>query len=238
MINASRQNQLQRECSYVTYIIPKTLSGRIFAVVSVALAISVFAYLVKNRGPKETEFEKKLSSWADCEKTNNPIANTDEAVCRIKACQLSNNRSLNLSGLHLKTVPSVIGKLNFLKDLNLSFNKLTTLPMDMRNLKSLTGLHLSYNSLKSLPDWIGELQNLIWLDLVQNQLERLPCEINNLKKLATLNLDMNDKFVMTESLFSLPQTSIVKINFIDPEVKIYIAKKTIEHSYKGPLFDC
>lgn len=89
------------------------------------------------------------------------VGNKEEAAHRIKEAV----ERLNLDGLGLNKLPSLIGRIKGLKSLSAAHNQLTTLPRE-----------------------IGELHNLQELDLASNPLEILPPEIWQLAELKPLPL--------------------------------------------------
>jgi len=99
-----------------------------------------------------------------------------EALKEIESAYTSQSTHLNLSNLHLSTLPPEIGKLTHLTTLDLSQNNLTSLPSEIGNLSNLTILNLKWNKIHTLPSEIGKLQKLTWLNLTKNRF-RLPDDI-------------------------------------------------------------
>ncbi len=100
-------------------------------------------------------------------------------------------KHLNLSYLHITTLPREIGRLSNLESLNLSQNELSTLPREIGELYNLQRLDLSGNPLVELPPEIGNLSKLTHLRLFNCRLSNLPSEIGKLTNLIELDLFHN-----------------------------------------------
>ncbi|MCP5492761.1 MAG: hypothetical protein H7A40_06960 [Chlamydiales bacterium] len=199
-------------CSILSSVMPKTLSGRIFAVASAAIAIGVVVFVCRKSfynivpfitNPEKDCFINDLEAWAAKEKANNPDAQTKTAVKRIKECQEKSGCALYLRELNLKSLPKIIGSLQSLKYLYLSSNKLSILPGSMGSLQSLTSLDLRFNNLSILPESMGTLQSLERLGLAHNQLSILPKSMGNLQSLESLDLGHNQLSILPESMGNL-----------------------------------
>ncbi|WP_414545432.1 COR domain-containing protein [Nostoc sp. CCY0012] len=105
--------------------------------------------------------------------------------------QLINLQALDLRGHQMRSLPPEIVQLVNLRSLYLSFNQLSSLPKEIGQLINLRSLDLSSNQLRSLPKEIGQLTNLRSLDLRGNQLRSLPAEIVQLTNLQSLHLSGN-----------------------------------------------
>ncbi len=102
--------------------------------------------------------------------------------------QLPQLTTLNLSENYLASLPPEIGKLTRLQDLNVSENGLWTLPSEIGQLAELRQLAAWGNNLTRLPRGIGRLTRLHNLDLSENRLTSVPAEIGQLDALQYLYL--------------------------------------------------
>ena len=114
-----------------------------------------------------------------------------EALKRIRQAKRLGSKTLDLSGLGLKTLPSEIGAVADLNTLTLRDNHLTSLPPEIGKLAHLKHLTLEGNQLTSLPPEIGGVADLHTLDLKDNHLTSLPPEIAALVDLRILQLRNN-----------------------------------------------
>jgi Leucine-rich repeat (LRR) protein len=119
--------------------------------------------------------------------------------------QLTQLRSLNLSGNQLATLPEWLGRLTQLQSLNLSSNQLATLPEWLGRLTQLQSLNLSNNEVAVLPEWLGRLTQLQSLALFAIRLKALPEWLGQLTKLQSLNLSGNQLVTLPESLGQLTE---------------------------------
>ena len=115
--------------------------------------------------------------------------------------------ALSVSYCALERVPRAISKLKSLKLLALNSNSLQIVPESIGQLKALEVLYLGYNELKSLPETLFNLENLEILSLGNNKLTHIPEEMNKLGNLKTLHLYCN-------KLESLPE-SIGKFRYLE-----------------------
>jgi Leucine-rich repeat (LRR) protein len=130
------------------------------------------------------------------------------------ALYLASITSLNINGLHLKTVPSEIGQLSQLAELylfnnqitsvpdeigqlptleflNLSDNQITSIPVALAQLSQLSQLYLDCNKITNIPDALAQLPTLEFLNLSDNQITSIPDAIGQLSTLEYLNLSDN-----------------------------------------------
>ena len=116
---------------------------------------------------------------------------------------LASIKTLNLSGLNMRSVPKEIGLFKNLRSLTLSNNRLTNLPDELGHLKKLEMLDLNRNQLTALPLCICSLRSLIHLTVCHNQLETLPVEISCLSHLQLLFLGDNRLSTLPDSIGAL-----------------------------------
>jgi internalin A len=136
----------------------------------------------------------------------------DEVLQMIKQAARDGVTRLDLSGVGLTSLPTVIGQLTNLTDLVLSNNQLTSLPTGIGQLNKLSQLDLSDNCLTSLPAEIGQLANLNWLNLRSNSLTSLPAEIGQLVSLIHLNLRSNFLMDLPSEIVKLANLSQLNLS--------------------------
>ena len=112
----------------------------------------------------------------------------DELVRRIKEARASGGTELDSSDLGLIELAAAVTELSQLRSLDLSGNHLTELPEAMGELSSLETLDLRENQLSRFPEVIGQLSQLQVLDLGFNNLTELPAAIGQLSELRYLSL--------------------------------------------------
>ncbi|MBS0653670.1 MAG: leucine-rich repeat domain-containing protein [Verrucomicrobia bacterium] len=110
---------------------------------------------------------------------------------------------LILDNNQLTVLPESIGDLQSLLILNLSNNHLSSLPNSFQCLGQIENLHLFNNKLRVLPDWFGKFQDLETLDLHNNLLRDLPESIGDLEGLQELYLGYNELSDLPESIRGL-----------------------------------
>jgi len=98
---------------------------------------------------------------------------------------------LFLSGNPLGTVPSSIGRLEFLEILDLSSCDLAVLPNDFPGMGRLLELNLGNNQLTKLPTEFGKMSRLVSLNLCDNKLTDLPVSMGACVHLDSVILDRN-----------------------------------------------
>lgn len=111
--------------------------------------------------------------------------------------------ALSVSYCALVRVPRAISRLRNLKTLALNSNSLQIVPESIGQLKALEVLYLGYNELKSLPETLFNLENLEILHLGNNELTHIPEEIGKLKNLKSLHLYCNKLTSLPVSLGKL-----------------------------------
>lgn len=143
---------------------------------------------------------------------------------------------LNLESRRLVTVPTHIGKLQYLRTLLLRGNKLRSLPTEVVQLTHLSHLDLSHNLFEAFPREICELKNLYTLNLEHNELKRIPAGIGHLTKLISLDLNDNQIIYLPEEMRQLTQLKSLEIihNPIPPseivKLKRWLPGCDIRHS--------
>ncbi|KYQ90938.1 pleckstrin (PH) domain-containing protein [Tieghemostelium lacteum] len=90
---------------------------------------------------------------------------SDVVLERIYQCWYNADPFLDLSGIGLSSLPSVIRLLSHLTSLDLSGNCLSVLPPELESLTNLTRLDLSYNIISTLPLYLLNFKNLQFLGL-------------------------------------------------------------------------
>jgi Leucine-rich repeat (LRR) protein len=175
-------------------------------------------------GRDKYEFALKLRTWVNDPSTTGKKARAAVSIFRAYCFK---STYLNLVGMSLNSLPTVIGDLTHLHCLYLSNNNLTalpaelgnlttlryfqlnnnnleTLPAELVNLNALRYLQLDNNNLETLPEQIGNLTNLVFLYLSNNNLTTLPAELVNLNALHYLDLENNNLTTLPVGLENLP----------------------------------
>ncbi|MDP1608706.1 MAG: leucine-rich repeat domain-containing protein [Chlamydiales bacterium] len=100
----------------------------------------------------------------------------------------SRDQTLNLNGISIESLPSLIGNFTYLQHLGMENTSLTSLPAEIGLLCNLEELNLQNNPLSSLPPEIEKLTNLRVLTLSNTRLTSLPKGIFNLPGTCTIHL--------------------------------------------------
>lgn len=159
-----------------------------------------------------------------------------KALEKIRRCEGTATKELDLEGLSLVSIPSEVFKLLFIAKLDLGpayqefqvgtgifrdfgeeqrwesrlvYNYISHLPAEIGKLVNLTSLNLSKNMLSHLPAEIGKLTNLTSLNLSGNKIEKLPIEIQNLRSLKMLDLRNNALDIPPEILDQINKPQII-----------------------------
>lgn len=98
------------------------------------------------------------------------------ALGKIEVAKKTGAESLDLSGLHLKRLPSTLKQLTGLKSLNLFKNQISDVSV-LQDLKQLVTLDLSYNEIQQFNLDLNQMPNLNYLKLYQNPIKKIPKEI-------------------------------------------------------------
>jgi C-terminal of Roc, COR, domain/Ras of Complex, Roc, domain of DAPkinase/Leucine rich repeat len=114
-----------------------------------------------------------------------------KAVKLIQEAAKIQAKSLNLSGLGLSKIPSIISSLFYLKSLNLSNNQIDEIPLHVSQLVNLKLLTARENNITEIDSTIDQLVNLEFLDLSNNKIHAIPCQIDRLTALESLALNNN-----------------------------------------------
>ncbi|MBD3350463.1 MAG: hypothetical protein GF364_03155 [Candidatus Lokiarchaeota archaeon] len=157
---------------------------------------------VLNNTIHEPSFHANLDVVLDLLKEGK-FKHKEDILSRIFELDLSSYKTLDLSKMHLTSIPENIRSLTSLETLDIRENRLNTIPDSIGSLKSLTNLNLRKNKLSSLPDSIGSLTSLETLYLYDNKLNSLPETIGSLKSLEELYLKGNKLSSLPESIGSL-----------------------------------
>ena len=105
-------------------------------------------------------------------------------------------RVLDLEGLEIECLPSIIGELIHLRYLGLRHNGLKMLPPSIGNLKSLQTLDI--NNLKEVPNVIWKMKNMRYL-YIEGQEEDVPLQIDTLQNLEILSCITFNQWIKNDS---------------------------------------
>ncbi|XP_069760194.1 leucine-rich repeat-containing protein 10 [Narcine bancroftii] len=105
--------------------------------------------------------------------------------------ELPPDKTMDLSGKHLRTFPLQVCAFTELVKLYLSNNNLRSLPPELHLLGCLQVLALDFNRFKELPQAVCRLRQLSALYLGNNDLSDLPAELSSLTELKTLWMEGN-----------------------------------------------
>ncbi|WP_051786446.1 leucine-rich repeat domain-containing protein [Endozoicomonas numazuensis] len=132
--------------------------------------------------------QEQLQNWVDAARPEEKSSRMD-AVERVELCVERGEKTLDLKGLNLTSLPNTVGDLTWLNVLSCEENELSELPESISKLTRLRELYCKKNCLKKLPDsvTVPGMKKLEVLQLSDNQLESLPAEIGNLKHLEVLD---------------------------------------------------
>lgn len=134
------------------------------------------------------------------------------AVDKIILAYRTGARLLDLSGLHLHSVPDCVTLLTQLRHLYLRDNRLKTLPADFGQLTQLQHLWLGDNQLTDLPRSVASLQALRMLSIYNNDLSNLPYAVLRLANLETLDLSYNSFAGFPNGITTLPRLKRLKLD--------------------------
>jgi hypothetical protein len=157
--------------------------------------------------------------------------------------ELTQLRSLNLSGNQLTELPEWLGKLTqlqlldlgenelsalsdslrqltYLRELNLVRNKIVHLPEYMIHFKQLQKLYLTGNPMVKIPDWLGQLSSLRDVTLGKTGLISVPDELGSLSQLKELYLHDNRIQSLPSSIGGLDSLTHLDLsgNPLNPEL--------------------
>lgn len=128
---------------------------------------------------------------------------TNEISLAINLAKQSNSKSLDLTGMNLKEIPTYIYKLINLEELILESNEIETIPSSIAKLKNLSHLCLSNNKVKTISDGLGKLTKLKFLEIDNNYLTKFPKCITKLKNLEVLEIQENGIKTLPEDIYFL-----------------------------------
>lgn len=171
-------------------------------------AISSFFSSVFSRTPA---LEVSLNLWVEQKIGDPEYASRVKAARKIRDCFDLNQTNLDLSHLHLTSLPASIGELSHLTHLNLSENTLSDLPLEMRHLTNLIHLSCETNRFLTIPDVVFSLRKLEKLDFSENLLSAIPAGIGQLRSLTILNLSFNR---ITEISSEISRLSLLRNLFL------------------------
>lgn len=161
----------------------------------------------------------KLQATFDVEKFENinqgAISSNEEVISNIiAAIALSRSESIDLSNLALKTLPSELLSLNYLKQIKLNNNQLDSgeLTLLFELLPQLIEIELKNNLITQLPHNIGNLQHVRTLLLSNNQLAMLPQEVSRLVQLEVLDLSGNNLIALPSGFEQLKRLKLLKLS--------------------------
>lgn len=149
-----------------------------------------------------------LEQWAKGSNTGDH----KEVTQRILTVYQYKEESLDLSGLDIKSLPSDIVKLPWLRSLDISNNQLSSLPDAVFTFKNLTKLNCSNNKLKDISENIKNLNNLTSLDLSGNKLNDLPANITDQKNLTKLDISNNVFEKIPLNILSMKKLTTLKLS--------------------------
>jgi internalin A len=132
-----------------------------------------------------------------------------EVLLRIAQAEEQHSIQLDLSGLHLETLPEEVCRLPWLRSLNLGSNDLRHLEDEIASISALEELFLNDNPLRQVPEAIYHLTGLHVLDLSTTGLESLSPKIGGLSQLRRLDLDNNALTRVPSSLGKLTDLRVV-----------------------------
>ncbi|KAF9022063.1 hypothetical protein BDZ89DRAFT_990847 [Hymenopellis radicata] len=105
----------------------------------------------------------------------------------------NNWNSLDMGGVHIKSIPPTSGLFSFtyLTTLYLNHNALENIPPQIASLRHLELLDISGNNLYHLPPELGMLTSLKELYLFDNHVNTIPHELGTLHQLQTIGIEGN-----------------------------------------------
>lgn len=90
-----------------------------------------------------------------------------------------------------KKIPKELFNLTNLKTLSISGTNITEIPKEISKLKNLERLSFSGNKLSSLPEEIYKMENLKYVDFDNNEFSEFPDKLLNLKNLESISFNYN-----------------------------------------------
>ncbi|XP_034681418.1 disease resistance protein RPP13-like isoform X3 [Vitis riparia] len=106
-------------------------------------------------------------------------------------------RVLDLEGLEIECLPSIIGELIHLRYLGLRHTGLKMLPSSISNLRSLQTLEI--NNLRQVPNVIWKMKNMRYL-YIEGQEEDVPLQIDTLQNLQILSGITFNQWIQSKSI--------------------------------------
>lgn len=155
-------------------------------------------------------FDKGLEQWVQ-EGASGEMRTI--AKHRIIEAYTQQAEDLDLTSLHLKSLPDFLGSLMNLEELNLSDNRLASIPDSVSNITPLKRLDLSCNGFDRVPEIVFSLTGLTALELGGSRFRTLSDRIERLTHLKVLNLsDVHGLTSLPESLGNLSELEILTLS--------------------------
>ncbi|XP_015672031.1 leucine-rich repeat-containing protein 10B [Protobothrops mucrosquamatus] len=130
----------------------------------------------------------------------------EERLPSVAEEQLSGgDQMLELSGRHLRKLPTPVCALSTLQKLYVSGTGITELPEEIGGLQELRILALDFNKLEEVPETLCRLPHLTRLYLGSNRLFGLPAEFSQLKTLRCLWIESNYLYHFPQVLLQMPE---------------------------------
>ena len=154
-------------------------------------------YLANNRFNEISIFICYLKNLIILDMSNNRLSYIDDNFC----WNLTNLKTLDLSGNLIKSIPPSIRYMRYLRELNLSKNEILNIPYELTYLKHLKILDVSWNKIQLIkPNIFNELYSL----------EELYCNNNLLTNINNIN-----NYTVFDSIISLKILDISNNQFQD-----------------------
>ncbi len=130
---------------------------------------------------------------------------------RIATAVLNGKKSVNISGLGLKTIPNELFDIVDLHELYLGKNQLSELPKEFAEFKLLRILSMQRCQLTEIPEVLFNLKNLHTLNLSRNKIQTIPESIELLTGLKNLTLSKNQIKTIPSTIGNMNKLSILEL---------------------------